>query len=1172
MKKSKKSIFNFIFFNSIFIRNKRNNIFKKNSMRENNMKNEIIRNDVKNNSMKNNIKNNNIRNNIIVNRVFLLSLIVLFSLSILSLNVLASTISGFTAFGSDNKNGLARPIDVVTISVNVFLPTTEDAVLDSGQLRFYLDDEGPTAMDCQAKSTPGDYSCTAQLQFANQRQSPLIDFYLFRDGAIGEKSQALTQLLDKQVVIDSAPPSITSFTASPSSSNTGNTQLSISISDGVKPGNCSGVHTIEIFENSINSISSAPKITLNIPEERTCFNTTIVDYSTTTQGDIIIIARATDYFGQTGVPKTIHFTTDSQKPVIDSAELIDDVAYLPVSAISPAGVGVLLNVTVNNANDIFSSGTGTSGTGTITADLRKVSVNGGIAVVPSVHSVSSSGVLNARWSFTLKNVNSIINPTNPSAFDCSIPIFVVDASGNNDSRIVQCSVVVDSVGPVVRSFEQKILGVNNNLSIYFNESGLGMARGNAYIKIELASGSILLDEQKARECVSDSANVWKCSWSFELPVQLSASNARVVVLSRTSDDGGNALISGGNGGNFQSFAIDTTPPSGVVLQRDTSIIPIDPRGRITQLRAAEGAQYTFKINASGFVSAVADFSQIGGGNAEQGVCDADDPLIASPSRVCTFSATISKSGSYTANITVLLSDSAGNILRVVQPVTVFAFVEARDYWRVKSVSCLPNPLDRFFSSLKPTLMFCTVNLEARPEFASRVSSSKAVPSAFYASDTSASSCIGDKDFIDEAPDSILSEASLSRVVHFKLKKSPYLSSEISFSCPFKVTTEMTNASNFKLLTKDPQELNITFNVAIAGNPSGNPYSRFEKKVDTALDDAEKWKKWVGDISKVQSMGEKLCGVRQGLIATSITLETLLNTVLAIPDLVTKGEWTASCKSVTTYQNVAESWWLLGPVLEPMCNMLSCAPSKASIGDKDSYTKSINEVAAKVANFGSNAGGGVSGIVGKEKGGIAGKTLDDLSTSVNPKESLLVSVYSLCIPGIIHNLDKYAEIQCEYARCLVEDVKKDAKPSICSATKDKQTCTIVVGEGTTFLQTLGGLFTKNINSVAHPVAGPLTNELINGFADIKKLLYNPAEAAEIAVAKICGIICENEASYGVPARILCTSAKLIAQVGKMRTYSDNLHDAKKFDFTKTGANSCDSIPAVRKEFNKAIGRS
>jgi len=63
----------------------------------------------------------------------------------------------------------------------------------------------------------------------------------------------------------------------------------------------------------------------------------------------------------------------------------------------------------------------------------------------------------------------------------------------------------------------------------------------------------------------------------------------------------------------------------------------------------------------------------------------------------------------------------------------------------------------------------------------------------------------------------------------------------------------------------------------------------------------------------------------------------------------------------------------------------------------------------------------------------------------PHNSLIVSVMSLCLPGIVYNLEKWAAVDCEYLRCLKFDVPGGFPPQECQRDHSYQKCKFIVGE-------------------------------------------------------------------------------------------------------------------------------
>ena len=75
----------------------------------------------------------------------------------------------------------------------------------------------------------------------------------------------------------------------------------------------------------------------------------------------------------------------------------------------------------------------------------------------------------------------------------------------------------------------------------------------------------------------------------------------------------------------------------------------------------------------------------------------------------------------------------------------------------------------------------------------------------------------------------------------------------------------------------------------------------------------------------------------------------------------------------------------------------------------------------------------------------GDCAESLSPDINVKDSLILSLISLCLPGVLENLLEYEEIMCEEVVCKYEALSHGLDPSHCSAQKSYKLCNYVMGE-------------------------------------------------------------------------------------------------------------------------------
>ena len=73
--------------------------------------------------------------------------------------------------------------------------------------------------------------------------------------------------------------------------------------------------------------------------------------------------------------------------------------------------------------------------------------------------------------------------------------------------------------------------------------------------------------------------------------------------------------------------------------------------------------------------------------------------------------------------------------------------------------------------------------------------------------------------------------------------------------------------------------------------------------------------------------------------------------------------------------------------------------------------------------------------------------------MDPKKSIVVSVFTLCLPGLIYNLDKFRQVECIYGTCLLNvrdapgaGTETESVPlSMCEEQKGYLKCKYVMGE-------------------------------------------------------------------------------------------------------------------------------
>jgi len=198
------------------------------------------------------------------------------------------------------------------------------------------------------------------------------------------------------------------------------------------------------------------------------------------------------------------------------------------------------------------------------------------------------------------------------------------------------------------------------------------------------------------------------------------------------------------------------------------------------------------------------------------------------------------------------------------------------------------------------------------------------------------------------------------------------------------------------------------------------------------------------------------------------------------------------------------------------------------------------------------GGGTVGgpFAGEGDGGIASEegVKNSYSTqgvkgtpSVNVKESIVWSALTFCIPGIIYNLDKYAQINCRYATCLAKEVKNGIPASVCAGQKAYDSCNFV--------------WNQVFNAI------PWLNVYNYWVNTLQEILVNPVAAIALALGIICLPFCALEPPV-TSTYAYCAIPKIFSILGQV--VSD--FNSKPFD-TDIGGGACEDMEDARSDWEE-----
>jgi hypothetical protein len=290
-------------------------------------------------------------------------------------------------------------------------------------------------------------------------------------------------------------------------------------------------------------------------------------------------------------------------------------------------------------------------------------------------------------------------------------------------------------------------------------------------------------------------------------------------------------------------------------------------------------------------------------------------------------------------------------------------------------------------------------------------------------------------------------------------KEEFDKAEVEFTCQFRLFSQVGNSA---LKAAEIQEIDLK--VPFAFSKLGAVDENIEGTIKDIKDDI--WFKIpdrlavVNDVLKiVRSIGP--------IIAILQTLNVWYNLANGSFDKVRAGLpvygpiiATGECGAIVAAK---EPLWEGFEVLQVPLQVLTCSPSPAPTTWYGKYQKKV----LHTLNLYKNAG---------------------MRQDVSLYDNIYLSSVSLCVPGVIHNLEKWRQIQCIHIDCLQNQVGNGAATvNSCETINDILTCKYVTGE-------LVGMFI------------PMTG-LTKAVKDmIKAALTNPVGLVRAALTRGCSLSC------------------------------------------------------------------
>lgn len=289
------------------------------------------------------------------------------------------------------------------------------------------------------------------------------------------------------------------------------------------------------------------------------------------------------------------------------------------------------------------------------------------------------------------------------------------------------------------------------------------------------------------------------------------------------------------------------------------------------------------------------------------------------------------------------------------------------------------------------------------------------------------------DNFDVISETILKNANLNNKQENYLILKPTESPETELA-KYKMNTTLTITTRYQEQTSNNyhitvQTINMTgIEIPIYDNPMGSIEDNTQQKIDAVRNGWLVKGGWIQATNNIFVTIQRLCQTLAAIRSVSVAVDTLASIFSVIPATNSFGK---------TLFGVSE--WISGAswskpvqkIIGTSCSAVSCSLP-------------LDEVIANAIDENTRYGTSVSEAWGEFLQATQGK--DNWRQIWDPMNSIPGAILQGCIPGVINNLQKARQIECQYVYCMENQVKGDTAYQIqCDKLRSYEWCTYIYGQ-------------------------------------------------------------------------------------------------------------------------------
>lgn len=955
--------------------------------------------------------------------------------------------------------------------------------------------------DCQYVAGSTDrIICTRTLNINVPPALKLFDYYV--------KIGAVAVSPNNYLYTDATPPTDISFGIAQQGQNMGFTLSARDIVDFASASICSGLGKYEIAIQGANQSSKKAEGVF----QGNCSESVAGNFSLSgvQDGLITVCAKVFDRMGANASSCT-SLDVDSSPPQIGSLQLIatngQNLTFIP-----PTGAQVQVRFTAKENGELDTANS--------VLRVRRIIANN-LADEGLSFSCSYTQLLEGRDYVCTSSAFSVESGTVDVGLDLR------DNRGNSANSSTSIALQVDTTGPAVTQMKGPLQQGDafyskggDNVTVVFQEAGIGMYDGNAYIRIGLDASGVI----RADSCAL-AGSAWECY--FTIPT-LSDGQYALEVDAQTNDDAGNAVTNTA----ATSLIIDTTPPVIGEIQYEG----VNQLGKFDFASAGGKVIINFSASDSSPFTASVNFSTLGrpGSTTVDGSYNVKNTDCSGG--ICsTISDTIGSGGSV-ETVVVTATDILGNTASQTVDMRVLTVANQSNHWK-GDVRLSPIAWDREVAELIAQKAIAEVTLTSPTQTNIITASFRECVNIENVTDLQ-----GGNQYLSEMKYVAASDDQKVHYINLQSVEAFLPLNEILVECRF----EVQSYGETELV---PSEIvRVPVIIPLYNDPYDMPDEAIQKKIDNAVSDTKGYLKTIDKIYEWAMWLEKLCNLYNTIYSVIVALGTLLK-VLGVTEKTMDGTIigalfstavaraeTAVCNGQTTVKEAVDHEYI--QFIGRFCSWVACDISVFEMVGSD------NPLA-----FTDTLGSGLESALGNTTGGsLAANNVDPWGS-----DSIITQAQNLCVVGMLRKFSDYRAIKCEYALCLIEQVEQGfVDESACETVKNTMECKFWYGEIWSLI----------------PYSG-----LLDSIFTVWSMLERPHYSDVIQIVSWgCHALC-NSPKYAGTVEQFCIKfmefENLANAIATMAKIKDNFDQSLNFDKAKQSCDNMEAALKTLKENNKAF---